>query len=176
MNIDKTAVYLFLTLILLIAVINDLCFRKIPNWLTFPAMVMAIVYHAMARGLEGFLFSVAGVGVGIGLLIIPYLKGGMGAGDPKLMGAVGGVLGPRGVFAAVIVTFLVGGVYAIILLAWHGYLRESLMRYWTIIKSFLYTKNLTYIPPTENEKKPKLCYGVAIALGTFISVIFKIKF
>jgi prepilin peptidase CpaA len=92
------------------------------------------------------------------------------------MGAVGGLLGPRSVLAAVIVTFLVGGVYAIILLVWHGYLRVTAKRYWANLKSFIYTKDFIYVPPSENEKKPKLCYGVAIALGTFISVILKIRF
>ncbi len=166
---------LFLVLVLLIGVVSDIRFRKIPNWLTYPTVIIGVAFHTSTKGLEGFLFSAAGVGVGIGLLIIPYLMGGMGAGDPKLMGAIGGLLGPRAVFMAGICTFLVGGVYAIGLLAWHGYLRETARRYWLFFKSYILTKGFIYVPPSDNEKKPKLCYGVAIALGTLISVIFGIK-
>ena len=69
-----------------IAVIEDIRRFKIPNWVTYPTMLLALLAHAVAGGLDGFLFSAGGVATGIGLFIIPYLMGGMGAGDAKLMG------------------------------------------------------------------------------------------
>jgi prepilin peptidase CpaA len=165
--------YSVLTVALLIATIHDIRFHKIPNWLTFPAMIAGISYCIGFKGLEGFFFSIAGLGVGIAVFIIPYLFGGTGAGDVKLMGAVGAFLGPKGVFIAFLATSIVGGIYALGLLAYHGYLKEALKRHWAIFKTFIYTKKFIYIPPSNKEQKPKLRYGVAIALGTIISMIWR---
>ena len=138
-------------------------------------MIGAIAYHTSAKGLQGFLLSVEGVGVGIAVMIIFYLQGGMGAGDTKLMGAIGGLLGPKGVFMAFLFTAIVGGIYALVLLTFHGYLKETVKRYGVILKAFILTQEFVYIPPTQKEKKPKLCYGVAIALGTLISVVWGLR-
>jgi prepilin peptidase CpaA len=138
-------------------------------------MIIGISFHTGFKGLEGLLFSISGMGVGMAVFIIPYLFGGTGAGDVKLMGAVGGFLGPKGVFIAFLATSIVGGIYAIVLLAFHGYLKEALKRYWAIFKTFIFTKKFIYIPPSKREQKPKLSYGVAIALGTIISIAFTLK-
>ncbi len=79
------------------------------------------------------------------------------------MGAVGALLGPKGVFMAFLATAIVGGIYAIGLLAFYGYLNEAVKRYWAILKTYLLTKKFIHVPPSKREEKPKLCYGVAIA-------------
>jgi prepilin peptidase CpaA len=160
----------FLSIVLVIGAVADILFHKIPNWLTFSTMTIAVVYHTATKGLEGFLFSLGGIGVGVACLVIPYLMGGMGAGDAKLMGAVGGVLGPRGTFIAFLFTAIIGGIYALALLAFHGHLKETAERYGTILKTFFFTRQFIYIPSPRREKETRLCYGVAIALGTLISV------
>lgn len=170
MSLIEIMLFLFLIIVLLIAVVNDVRFHKIPNWLTYPTMIGAIIYHTTMNGLEGLLFSVEGMGMGIALLIVLFLMGGMGAGDAKLMGAVGGLLGPKGVFTAFIFTAIMGGIYALVLLTLHGYLKETAKRSGTILKTFILTKQFIYIPSPKREKRPRLCYGVAIALGTLISL------
>jgi len=52
--------------------------------------------------------------LGMGLFIILYLMGGMGAGDVKLIGAVGSMLGPYMVLTAVLCTALIGGICALV--------------------------------------------------------------
>ena len=175
MNVNEIFLFLFLTIILVIAAINDIRLRRIPNWLTYPAMIVAVVYHTGMKGLGGLLFSMEGLGVGIAIMLVIYLVGGTGAGDVKLMGAIGAFLGPKSVLSAFLFTSIVGGVYAIVLLVLNGYLRKTIKRYWLIIKSFFLTKNFLYIPPSEKEKKQVLRYGIAISLGTFISVFLGIK-
>ena len=159
---------IFLAGILVMAVINDLRFQKIPNLLTYPTMLVGICYHSVINGLDGLLFSTGGLALGIGLFILPYLMGGMGAGDAKLMGAVGAIVGVKGVFLASVFTAISGGVYAVILLLinWR-YTRGFRARHATTIKTFARTAQLIPIPAAENEKKPKLCYAIAIATGTF---------
>jgi prepilin peptidase CpaA len=172
MNISDPLPSLFLATVLLTGAAWDLRFHKIPNWLTFPAAALAIAYHTVMNGFGGFLFSLEGIAVGIAILLPFYLLGGMGAGDAKLLGAVGGVLGPKGVFLAFLFTALVGGIYALVLLAYHGFLKKAFLRYGIMLKTFFLTGNFIYIPPPERERKPKLWYGLAIALGTFLSVGF----
>ena len=162
----------FLGVILLVAVVTDLRTQKIPNLLTFPAAALALIYHTVMNGFSGFLFSAQGLALGIGLLIIPYLLGGMGAGDAKLMGVVGGVLGARSVFYAFLFSALVGGIYAVILTLIYrrqfgGFYKKQLA---AVINFLLIRK---YIPEPEDAdlKKPRLCYGLAIALGTGIYIV-----
>lgn len=164
---------LILMIVLIIAVVSDIRYQKIPNWLTFPAMLAAVVINSSSMGLQGLLFSFGGILVGIAAMIIPYLMGGMGAGDAKLMGAVGGMLGPKGVFIAFLLTALIGGIYALGILAYYGGVRETLLRYWRMLKMFFLTGKVNYVPPASRDAKPRLRYGVAIALGTMISIFMK---
>ncbi len=69
---------------------------------------------------------------------------------------------------------LVGGLYAIILLLFHGFFTETVRRYWTILKTFILTWNLIYVSATPKASKPRLLYGLAIALGTFLSLGLRI--
>ena len=164
---------IILIIVLIVAAISDIRFQKIPNWLTLPTMIGAIIYSTSSMGLPGFIFSSGGIFVGIAVMLLPYLMGGLGAGDAKLMGAAGGLLGPKGIFVAFLLTALIGGIYAMIVLAIHGSLRETLRRYWLLLKTFFLARKIIYISPSEQEKMPRLRYGVAIALGTIITEIMK---
>jgi prepilin peptidase CpaA len=167
---------IFLSAVLICAGLFDFRIQKIPNLLTLPAAIFSLGYHALTNGFSGFLFSVQGLALGIGLLIIPYLLGGMGAGDAKLMGAVGGVLGAKGVFCAFLFSALIGGIYAVILtLIYRRHFRGFYKKQLTTLINFLLIRK--YIPDSENSnpKKPRLCYGLAIALGTGIYIIFDLS-
>ena len=165
---------IFLSGVLIAAAANDLRFQKIPNLLTYPAMAVALVYHFVMNGLDGLLFSTAGLALGIAILIIPYLMGGMGAGDAKLMGTVGAILGARGVFIAFLFTAIIGGVYAlIVVLIKRQHFKGFFTKQAATLKTFIFTKQFIPIQGDQNEKKPKLCYGIAIAIGTLFSVFLE---
>jgi prepilin peptidase CpaA len=172
MNFFELIPFSILATVLIIGAAWDLRFHKIPNWLTFPAAVLAIAYHTGMNGFSGFLFSLEGMAAGIAILLPFYSLGGMGAGDVKLLGAVGGLLGPKGVFAAFLFTALVGGIYALILLASHGYLKKTILRYKKILVTLILTRYIIYLPPSASERKLRLWYGLAIAVGTFLSIGF----
>ena len=176
MNLIEIIPILFLIVILPIAAIYDIRFRKIPNWLTFPTMVAGIAFYTYMAGSKGLIFSVEGLLLGMALFMVFYVCAGMGAGDVKLMGAIGGILGLKGVFTAFLGTALIGGIYALILLKLHGRLKETVKRYGEIVKVFLFTGKLTYLSPEEGTKLPVLNYGIAIALGTLFSIMKNIFF
>jgi prepilin peptidase CpaA len=158
-----------------IAALWDVKTRKIPNIFTFPMMLFGFAYHGVTSGLMGLGFSAAGFCIGIFVFFIPYLMGGMGAGDAKLMGAAGAMLGPKGVIIAAVISIVFGGIYAMVLLAIHHDFSRSLLRRAGItLKTFLLTSQIILIPSGKDEKKPTLYYGVPIALGTMCYVYLKI--
>jgi len=174
---EEIIVFFFLGLLLVSTTIFDLKFRKIPNMITFPGMLIALVYHSVAGGMEGFLFSIAGTFTGIGLLIIPYILGGMGAGDAKLMGAVGAMLGAGGVLNAFFYVAATGGGYLLLLLLFKK--RKYgiyFMRHFIMLKAFLYTGKFFHVPAkTEEIQASKVSYGAIIAIGTLVYLSLQIS-
>ena len=156
---------IILTPILVIAALTDIFKGKIFNWLTFPAMLIGIIYQLFTAGLPEGLLSIAGLFVGMACYLPFYIMGGTGAGDVKLMGAVGAFLGPNGAFYAFIWSTLAGGVYAVLLLIRHGFFKDTLVRYWSMIRNLLVFRKLFYIPPANPAAMPVLKYGLAIAVG-----------
>src|SRR5262245_42139787 len=85
--------------------------QKIPNWLTVPAAVLALAYHSLAPGGSGVLFALGGFGIGFALLLLPWLLGGGGMGDVKMLAALGAWMGPVWILAA----FGLGAFFAAIM-------------------------------------------------------------
>jgi prepilin peptidase CpaA len=165
-----------LSTIVILAAIQDLRVQKIPNLLTYPSMGLALLYHSLTNGLDGFIMGATGLALGIGLLILPYMMGGMGAGDAKLMGAVGAAVGPQGVFTAFLLTAIAGGVYALLVILIRrqdakGFVARNVMT----LKTFVLTRQFIRVPASEDESKPKLCYGIAIALGTIVYISLELS-
>lgn len=164
-----TILTIMLFIILAVAVVTDILYRKIPNAVTLPAVIFGLVCHTYLSGLDGFLFSAGGLFLGIGPLLVFYLMGMMGAGDVKLMGAVGSILGPAGVFQAFLFTAIIGGVYAIIVMAAKGQLMDFLKRIILSLKLSLLTRRPQLLP-AESKASSILCYGIAIGAGTVLSL------
>src|SRR5262245_51535241 len=108
------------------AAIIDLRVRRVPNWLTLTAALLGIA-------LNSFLFETAGVwmslkGVGLAMLIyFPlYLLRGMGAGDVKLMVAVGAIAGPANWLGILVLTASFGAIAAVILVVSKGRVRRTM--------------------------------------------------
>ena len=170
----EVIIIFLLCLALVVAAVYDLKYQKIPNLLNFSLAASALAFYTIFSGLEGLWFSLTGLLVGTALFLPPYLVGGMGAGDAKLMGAAGAVLGAKGVFISALLTALFGGLYALLVLILHrGYARELFRRTWAVLKTFILTRQ--YVPvaePNPVQNKPRLCYGLAIALGVFTYLIY----
>ena len=158
---------IILVIVVLTAVMTDLRSYKIPNWLTVPAMGGGLLAHILLDGQAGLIFGLQGLGLGLGLFVIFYLMGGMGAGDVKLMAAVGSILGPAGVLSAAVMIGLLGGVYAAAAMTAHWGPAESLHR----IKTMLLTR--AWPQESDSAATPRsqlqLRYALVIGLGTLLS-------
>lgn len=137
--------------------------------LTYPTIFISLFCHLIMSGFNGLLFSLGGLTLGIAIFLIPYLMGGMGAGDVKLMGAVGAVIGPKGVFIAFLMTAIIGGFYALVLLIIqrrHHHADSN-----RCLEARMVGDTLTSAITTGDMKEPKLCYGFAIAFGTLCYLV-----
>jgi prepilin peptidase CpaA len=107
-----------------VAAVTDLTRFKVYNLLTLPLLIAGLIYHSAAGGTGGLLQSVAGMLLGASILLVFYVMGGMGAGDVKLMAALGAWLGVKAIFYVFLVSALAAGIYALVLMVACGTARE----------------------------------------------------
>ena len=160
----------FLAIILLTAAIYDIWLAKIPNVITCSGMIIGIIYFGVTQGLSGAGLSIAGLLVGSAVFLPFYLLKGMGAGDIKLMGAVGALVGLKAVIPAIVFTALAGGIYVLVLIFFHPRaLKRLIFGIVPMLKTLLITGQLILPSLFEKGKKPQVRYGIAIAAGTLFS-------
>lgn len=172
---DKSLMPLILASILLMAAITDLRSCKIPNWLTLGAMAAGILSHAFVDGLPGMLFSLKGAGVGLILFLGLYVIGGMGAGDVKLLAAVGSFTGAEAALSAGIMAMLLGGLYAIATMMSCWGVRVTVKHIAMMFKTCLLT-GTSFGALAAPKGQPQLRYGLVIGLGTLMSQWLKAPF
>ena len=172
-DLEPYAVSEFLTLksavvviVGLVACVTDLRSRRIPNVLTFGAAAAALVYAAIVGGWSGVGFAALGWFIGAVAFIVPFALGGLGAGDVKLLAAMGAWLGPLGAFWLALYTGVAGGVMALIVALASGYLRRALsnvsllLMHWRVFG--LRPMNEVSL---EGSKGPRLAYALPIFAG-----------
>jgi prepilin peptidase CpaA len=173
---------LILVLLICAALFFDLTRKRIPNFLTFPAIIYGIISYTTIQGLEGLWFSFLGLLVGLAIFFIPFAMGGMGGGDVKLLGAVGALQGWQFVFSAAILAALAGGVMALVYLAVSGRLLRVLKKMAGFILApffsalfsrtgweFFNRASIFFAKDDPEEKEQtRMPYAVAIAAGVLI--------
>lgn len=157
-----------LAIALILAAVIDVRESRIPNWLTFSLAGFGMVVHGWNQGFNGLILSVEGVAVGILCLIFFYIKGGMGAGDVKLLGAIGSVLGPQLVVYAFGFAAVLGGAYSVAMLSSQGGLRYTWDRIILLLNTLRWSKTVM-MGDQPDYKEPKLRYALVLGLGTVIA-------
>jgi prepilin peptidase CpaA len=155
-------------LLVTLAMLSDLHTRRIPNQLVASALVVALLEQCLQRGLiDGSLAWLGGLVVGMLLLFPGYLLRMMGAGDVKLLGAVGAFFCAQDALLIGLVSCVVGGLYGVVMMVRTGQIR----RCWNNIRWVI----LAAVQPKEaslelRDSTPvtigRIPYAVAIALGT----------
>ena len=104
----------------LMAACTDLWKFKVYNLLTLPSLVLGLLVSTVLGGWAGLGASLLGAGFGFAILVVFYALGGVGAGDVKLLTAVGAWLGPFWTVHVFIASALAAGVYAVVLILTRG--------------------------------------------------------
>jgi prepilin peptidase CpaA len=115
-----------LVLVVIIAAWTDIRTRRIPNPITVAGALLGFVLHVWNSGLQGALTSIEGALLGLGLFIVFYFVGGMGAGDVKLFAAVGALVGPQALVLVFVFTGLLGGITAAVVAVRRRHWRATL--------------------------------------------------
>jgi prepilin peptidase CpaA len=146
---------------------GDLRTRKIPNYLTLSAALAGLVFNFIVAGWGGLADGFLGLFLGFGFLILPYIFGGMGAGDVKALAALGAWLGPKGTLYLFCYMGIAGGVMALVVLAWKGILWQKIRRGLIYLHNLILCQDLrsTVASTSIKETTKGIPYGVAIALG-----------
>jgi prepilin peptidase CpaA len=150
---------------------GDVRTRRIPNYLTLGTAVTGLAYSFMSHGLSGLADGFLGILLGFACLILPYLWGGMGAGDVKALAALGAWLGPKLTLFLFCYMGIAGGVIAVGYLVWQGSLWQKIKEGW------VYMLNLILCQPDGPPRSPSqaqltagIPYGVAMFVGMLVLV------
>jgi prepilin peptidase CpaA len=154
---------------LVAATVIDIRTRRIPNGLT---ATMAGLGFAMAlTQISAISPASAALGfvLGLALMLPGYSLGATGAGDVKLMGAVGAIVGPHVVVTAFLATAIAGGILALVVAMRRGRLATTLERTGKLVKA-----------PTEARRTlqshthaSRFAYGPAIAVGSLVAILIR---
>ena len=155
--------------------------RRIPNKITFMGIIVGLLFNLITGGGTGLLNSFLGLLAGIAIFFIPFAVGGMGAGDVKLMGAIGALMGWRFSMETAFYSAFVGGLMVLVYLVYTRKMRDTLCGMLLALVQFLnriiqkrgYSETImkaeqTFYKNNQEYKKIYIPYGVAIAGGAVL--------
>jgi prepilin peptidase CpaA len=152
------------------AAVYDVRYRRIPNWLTLLGVVLGVALNTfLYQGWPGLRLSLAGLALAFGIYLFLYALRAMGAGDVKLMAAVGAVVGWQNWFGIFVVTAVVGGVMSLILITARKRVQKTMFNV-AFILSEMRSGRPAYLANEELDVKSNkalgLPHGAVIAVGT----------
>jgi len=180
---------IILLIMILFSIFFDVTQKKIPNLVTFPAILFGLALYTFTGSVDGLWFSFLGVLLGIVLLIIPFAAGGMGGGDVKLLGAVGALQGAVFVLYAALYMAIWGGLIALLYILYNRQLLYKLkILAGRLLVPVLNAIILRFSHPylgrlaqffSNTEAKPEvkplsIPYGVAIGLGAVQALFIQV--
>jgi prepilin peptidase CpaA len=152
----------------LIAGWTDLRSRRIPNWLTVPALFVGLAVNIVLSGLAGLKTSLLGAALGLILLLPFVLLRALGAGDWKLAGALGAFVGPGLLVDLLLASVFVAGVMALALVVYKGRVRQTAGNIGHILVSLVTFRLPGHAVTLDNPDALKVPYGVALAATVLI--------
>jgi prepilin peptidase CpaA len=152
-----------------VAVVSDLLSHRIPNMLVLVGLVLGLLGQMYSGGVSGLGGSLLGILICFALFLPMYAFGGMAAGDVKLMAMVGSFLPFQLALWAAMFSLIAGGVCGLLIVLVRGQLRQTLGRYWLILRA------QAYLAPTSDEVAGKpFPYSIAILIGTLNTIYWQL--
>jgi prepilin peptidase CpaA len=154
---------------LIVAAVIDGRQLRVPNWLTFPLALSGLVLAAVLGGPHGLLDALAGLGLGLLLLLPVYAIGGMGAGDVKLLAAEGAWTGCTLLLGSFATAAVLGGVIGLVMIARSGRVFRHIANAQVIVGEILTVRDPVRLSELAAERKPKMLllpYGIPLTAGS----------
>lgn len=166
-QLTTEAISVCAVLIASVAGLLDWRSRRIPNWLTVPALFIGLLTKIVVSGISGGISALEGAGAVMMILLPVVLLRGLGGGDWKLMGALGAWLGPKHVIVVLLVTILVSGLLAVVQIVRKKKIIQTVRNMWELLRGF-FVFGLHPHPDInlDNPAALSLPFGVAAALAT----------
>lgn len=164
---EHAAANLLASLFLTGIVITDSLTRKIPNALVLATILLGLAVNGSVGAFQGVAASLAGMTVGLTLLIPFYLTGGMGAGDVKALAALGSLIGPAIILQVFLYTAMIGGVLSLLHFFCTSDLRQKSHVFLNVLRALPYPGKLKTVAAEPAREKQRLPYAAAIAFGFF---------
>lgn len=166
---------IMLTLFIVIGVVLDIFYRRIPNWLILLMMLTGIGLCFYNTGIDGVVFSLLGLGTGIGMFVVLFLlyppsMNGIGGADVKFCGVIGTFLGWRLTLNAVLISMVIGGIVSLILAIVNRRKTKSLKNIKNDLVSMILTLRLGEM--TVDKKQKGFPYLIPVAIGTGLVILF----
>jgi prepilin peptidase CpaA len=160
-----------LAVLVLIAAGFDIRFRRIPNWLVLSGMLWGVAMNVFLFGNAGLKTALIGIGLAFVIYFPLFIIRGMGAGDVKLMMAIGALVGPVNWFTIFLMTGILGGLMALCLLAWRKHLCQTFYNVSFIVVELLRLRapyNADERFDVQHPKAITMPHGATIAAGTIL--------
>jgi prepilin peptidase CpaA len=143
--------------------------HRIPNWLTVSGCSLGIVLNTTFYRWGGLKQSLLGMVIALGILLPVVLLRGLGAGDWKLMGALGAIVGKGEIMELLVATVLFAGVIAVVQILVKRRVMVTLRNMWELIRGyFIFGLKPNAEISLDNKAASTLPFGVAAAVATVL--------
>lgn len=157
------------------AAVADLRLRRVPNWLTYPAMALGVAGHWYTGGMGpdgdslGLVGSLTGLAAGLVPLAICWLCfGAPGGGDVKLMGAIGALGGWEFAVWTMFYGFLAGALMAVAVMIRRRLVRQTARRVWLTLL-MVFGGGAKSVEEVVGEPSPTIPFAVALSIGAALA-------
>jgi prepilin peptidase CpaA len=144
------------------AIYTDFTRRRISNYVTFGAAVVALAVRLALGGPTAFLGGLEGWLLGVAVFVVPFALGWMGAADVKLLAAFGALGGPAFALQSALLGCIAGGLMSVVYL-----MREHRFGY-TLSYLFVFARHPMH---SALEAKRRMPFGPALAAGAAASMV-----
>lgn len=161
-------VWLLAMFIAVWAGVLDWRYHRIPNWLTVTGLAAGLAVNTWFAGWAGLKASLLGAALGLGLIFPFLLLRAMGGGDWKLVGALGGILGPGALLDMLFVAAIAAGIFAVVVVIAKGRAGETLRNMGHMLGSFARMQMPGPEVSLDNPNAAKIPFGVSVAIAVIL--------
>lgn len=164
--------FILLAILISTASYTDFKEAKIPNKLTLPIILLAFIYHG-SGGWHSLWHAVLGCMTGMGVMLILYVFKAIGAGDVKLFGAIGTVMGWPFTLDCMMYSVIIAGMIGLLILIFRHRLVSTLKRMFSFLLWSIFRRKLSIVDYTKQNQVLTFPFMYAVMPAVIITIIVR---